>query len=89
MLARMNGSANSSSAVGGATEVTERLRRLEEQIAALIEAVEVLARGLESSPVAEPPNRHGAEAARRAHELLLLVKSATPGGGPGEGSTSI
>ena len=53
-------------------------------MAALTEAVEVLVRGLESSPMAEPPDRHVEEAARRAHELLLLAKSAAPGGGPGE-----
>jgi hypothetical protein len=75
----MNGSVDSASAARGATEVTERVLRLEDQVAVLIEAVEVLARGLESSPVAEPPNHHAEQAARRAHELLLLVKPATPG----------
>jgi len=42
---------------------------------ALAEAVEVLARGLEGSPIAEPENHPAREAARRAHELLLLAKS--------------
>jgi len=65
-------------------ELTERVRRLEDQLTALTEAVEVLTRGLESSPMAEPPNHHIEEAARRAHELLLLAKSAAPGAGPGE-----
>jgi len=45
---------------------------------ALIEAVEVLARGLENGPLAEPRDRHPEEAARRTHELLLLAKSAPP-----------
>ena len=67
--------------------LTERLARLEAQMSALIEAVDVLARGLESSPTAEPVNRPGEKAARRAHELLLLAKSAAPGAGPGEGGT--
>ena len=48
-------------------------------MAALTDAVEVLARGLESSPVAEPRNRHAEEAARKAHEPLLLARSPAPG----------
>lgn len=52
-------------------------------MAALAEAVEVLVRGLESSPLAEPVNHHVEDAARKAHELLLLAKSAAPGSGPG------
>jgi magnesium-transporting ATPase (P-type) len=74
--------------VAGTTGLTERVRRLEGQMAALTEALEVLTRGLESSPMAEPPDRHIEEAARRAHELLLLAKSAVPGAGPAEGDTS-
>ena len=50
------------------------LRRLEARVDALAEAVEVLARGLEGSPMAEPGNHPAREAARRAHELLLLSK---------------
>jgi len=88
MLACMSMSADSPSAAYGTAELTERVRRLEDQMAALAEAVEVLARGLESSPIAEPRNRHVEEAARRAHELLLLAKSAAPGAGPGEGGTT-
>ena len=72
----------------GTGGLAERVRRLEAQMAALTEAVEVLARGLESSPMAEPPNRHIEAAARRAHELLLLAKSAVPAGEPEEGGTS-
>jgi len=88
MLPCMNMSADSPSAGNGTTELTERVRRLEEHLAAVTEAVEVLTRGLESSPMAEPPNRHIEEAARRAHELLLLAKSAAPGAGPAESGTS-
>ncbi len=58
----------------------EGLRRLEARMDALAEAVEVLARGLEGSPMAEPENHPVREAARRAHELLLLAK---PGRGDG------
>jgi hypothetical protein len=87
MLPCMNMSAGSPSAGNGATDFTERIRRLEDQMAAVTEAVEVLARGLESSPMAGPSNRHIEEAARRAHELLLLAKSAAPGAGPAEGDT--
>ncbi len=57
-------------------------------MAAVAEAVEVLTRGLESSPMAGPPNRHIEEAARWAPELLLLAKSAARGAGPAEGNTS-
>jgi len=88
MLPGMNMSADSPSAGNGTTGLTERVRRLEGQMAAVTEALEVLTRGLESSPVAEPPNRHIEEAARRAHELLLLAKAAAPGAGPAAGSKS-
>ncbi|HXZ71489.1 MAG TPA: hypothetical protein VEH31_11560 [Streptosporangiaceae bacterium] len=54
----------------------DRLRRLEARVDALAEAVEVLARGLEGSPMAEPVNHPARDAARRAHELLLLAKPA-------------
>jgi len=88
MLSRMNMSADSSSAGNGTTGLTERVRRLEGQMAALTEALEVLTRGLESSPMAEPPDRHIEEAAQRAHELLLLAKSAAPGAEPAGNGTS-
>lgn len=52
------------------------MRRLEGQVGALAEAIDVLARGLEGGPAAEPQERGAEEAARRAHELLLLVRSA-------------
>ncbi len=57
-------------------------------MAALAEALEVLTRGLESSPMAEPPSRHIEQAARRTHELLLLAKSAAKGSGPGTAGNS-
>jgi hypothetical protein len=57
-----------------AAEALDGLRRLEARVDALAEAVEVLARGLEGSPMAEPENHPAREAARRAHELLLLTK---------------
>ncbi len=56
----------------------ERVHRLEVQADALAEAIGVLARGLEGGPMAEPRNRHVEEAARRAHELLLLARSVLP-----------
>ena len=58
-----------------AAEALDGLRRLEARLDALAEAVEVLARGLEGSPMAEPENSTAREAARQAHELLLLAKS--------------
>jgi hypothetical protein len=59
------------------TTLDVRVRRLESQVSALIEAVEVLARGFEDAPIAAGRSEaNGERAARRAHELLLLVKSA-------------
>ena len=55
--------------------IDRRVRLLEARVEAVAEAVEVLARGLEGSPMAEPVNHLAREAARRAHELLLLAKS--------------
>ena len=56
--------------------VERRVRQLEAQVEALAEAVEVLAHGLEGGPMAEPGATGPEEAARRAHELLLLAKPA-------------
>ena len=64
---------------GGAGTATleQRVNRLEGQVDALIEAVEVLARGFEDAPIAAERSEADEErAARRAHELLLLVKAA-------------
>ena len=58
-----------------AAKALDGLHQLEARVDALAEAVEVLARGLEGSPIAEPENHPAREAARRAHELLLLAKS--------------
>ena len=82
MLPCMNMSAGSPPAGNGTIELAEHVRTLKDQLAAVIEAVEVLARSLESSPMAEPRDRHIEKAARRAHELLLLAKSAAPGAEP-------
>jgi hypothetical protein len=57
----------------------DRMRQLEAEMEALIEAVEVLTRGLEGGPIGEPRNKGTEEAARRAHELLLLAKSKAAG----------
>ena len=60
-----------------ASALEQRVGRLEGQVDALIEAVEVLARGFEDAPVnAERSEADEERAARRAHELLLLVKAA-------------
>ena len=58
----------------------QEVRRLEARVDALTEAVEVLARGLEDGPMAEPGDKNPAEAARRARELLLLAKPGRPDG---------
>ena len=50
------------------------VRQLEARVDALIDAVEVLVRGLEGGPMATPEDRNPEEAARRARELLLLAK---------------
>lgn len=70
----MNGAAEpGSNAERAGVEV--RLRLLEAQVEALNDAVEELARGLGDVSGAEPL-MHAAEAGRRAHELLLLARSA-------------
>jgi hypothetical protein len=63
-----------------ASAALEGLRRLEARVDALTEAVEVLARGLEGSPMAEPAEYRPEEAARRARELLLLARPGRRGG---------
>jgi hypothetical protein len=64
--------------------LAERVRRLEAQSEMLIEAVEVLARGLEPLPTTGSPGNQAQKAARRTHELLLLAKSAPSTDSPGE-----
>ena len=51
-----------------------RVRLLEARVEAIAEAVEVLARGFEGSPMAEPEDFRPREAASRARELLLLAR---------------
>jgi hypothetical protein len=75
----MNTAAQLPSSSPGESALEERVHRLEAQLEALVEAAEALARGLENGPMTEPRNRHTEEAARHAHELLLLAKSALPG----------
>jgi hypothetical protein len=52
-----------------------RIRRLEDQVSSLAEAVRTLARGLEDVPGAEPAEHRAAKAARLAHEMLLAAKT--------------
>jgi hypothetical protein len=54
--------------------IERRVRLLEARVETLAEAVEMLARGFEGSPMAEPEDFRPEEAARRARELLLLAK---------------
>jgi len=56
--------------------IERRVRLLDARVETIAEAVEVLARGLEGSPMAEPEEFRPEEAARRARELLLLAKPA-------------
>ncbi len=55
----------------------ERVSALERQVTALADAVRILSRGLEDFPTAEPGRRPAADAARRAHELLLEAELRT------------
>lgn len=71
----MSGSAEPANDPAGRADAEERLRRLEVQVEALMDAVEALARGLEDGPAAEPGSMNAEHAARRAHELLLLAKA--------------
>ena len=82
----MNRSAEPARAGPDLAALEDRIRQLEAQMEALIEAVEVLARGLERGPMDEPQNTRTEEAARRTHELLLLAKSAPPNPSAGRGT---
>ena len=82
----MNRSAEPARAEPDLVALEDRIRQLEAQMEALIEAVEVLARGLERGPMDEPQNTRTEEAARRTHELLLLAKSAPPNPSAGRGT---
>lgn len=62
----------------GGAGARRTVHRLEVRTEALADAVRLLARGLEAGPMAEPAAGRSAEAARRAHELLLAVESAPP-----------
>lgn len=56
------------------TALQERMNLVEVRVAALTEALQVLARGLEDLPTAEPGGKPAAEAARRAYDLLLAAQ---------------
>ena len=56
------------------TALQERMNLVEVRVAALTEALQVLTRGLEDLPTAEPGGKPAAEAARRAHDLLLAAQ---------------
>jgi hypothetical protein len=66
-----------------AIPLEERVRLLEARTEALFDAVRLLARGLEDGPMAETAGGP-AQAARRAHELLLAMESVPPAD-PGAG----
>jgi hypothetical protein len=61
-----------------ATALEARLRALEGQMRTLSDAIRILARGLEDFPTAEPGQRPAADAARRAHDLLLAAERHGP-----------
>lgn len=63
------------------TALEERVHYLETQVATLADALQVLARGLEDSPMAEPGDRTVVEAARHAHDLLLAARVPSAAGG--------
>jgi hypothetical protein len=67
----------------------ERVRVLEDRVAALSEVIRVLAHGLEEPPTAEPGQRPAAEAARRAYDLLLVAEPGArgPRADPGDAAT--
>ncbi|MFW6091080.1 MAG: DUF2267 domain-containing protein [Actinomycetota bacterium] len=50
-----------------------RVRRVEEQVSALAEALRTLVHGLEDRPDIEPDKQRPAKAARQAHEMLLAA----------------
>jgi len=56
----------------------ERVHVLEARVANLADAVDVLARGLEGGPLAEPGERKAVDAARKAHDLLLAARTSPP-----------
>ena len=58
----------------------ERVHLLEAKVAALTDAMSVLTRGLEGGPLAEPDGRQMVDAARKAHDLVLVARATTAGG---------
>lgn len=68
---------------GSRAAIDERVLALENRVETLAEAIRVLARGLEDLPTAGPGGTGAAQAARRAHDLLLVATSPAPAK-PGE-----
>lgn len=62
------------------TALEERVHHLETQVATLVDALRVLARGLEDGPMTEPGDRTVGEAARHAHDLLLAARAPSAAG---------
>jgi uncharacterized protein (DUF2267 family) len=56
--------------------LAHRVQRLEAQVSSVVEALRVLAHGLEAAPGAAPDERRASHAARQAYELLLAGRSA-------------
>lgn len=54
----------------------DRIRRLEQEVSRLREALLALIRGIESTPLSEPGDTLAVRAARQAHELLLAPETA-------------
>lgn len=77
----MNRQTETQAAVSAA-EMDQRVSQLEARVAVLLEAIEVLARGLENGLPTQPHAGQAEKAARRAHDLLLLAKSDAPGPSP-------
>ena len=55
------------------TTLEARVRALEDQVRALFDVICILARRLGDLPTTEPGQRPAADAARRAHDLLLVA----------------
>jgi hypothetical protein len=64
----------SQSRASAAADTDSQLKRLEQKVDVLTEAVLLLAHGAEDSPVAEPGGHAAADAARQAHEMLLALR---------------
>jgi uncharacterized protein (DUF2267 family) len=68
-------SARQHSAAAGAP--VDRLGALERRVDTLVDAIAVLAKGLEDVPVGSAPGGRSAEAAQQAHRILLTQRTGT------------